>query len=171
MGDGDSGKDSGKDEWWKKDDKPKEDSKDEWWKKDDKSKETWSASGEEKDASWQGADGQREDDQNYNEQEPPEEPLEEEPPEEPLADVFSLLGKRPAEDHDETQPSKFARVDDTDAMESTVEDLVRAGEGSKLSVGDLKGWLEERGLPTSGIKSILIERIQEEIAQAESGTA
>merc|ERR1712204_15833 len=93
-GGGDSGKDSGKDEWWKKDDKPKEDSKDEWWKKDDKSKETWSASGEEKDASWQGADGQREDDQNYNEQEPPEEPL---------AEVFSLLGKRPAEDHDETQ--------------------------------------------------------------------
>lgn len=175
-GGSDGSKDASKDEWWKKDDKPKEDSKDEWWKQD-KGKDAWSENTGGNDASWQGANGQREDAHTGNEESLPEE----EPPEEaPLLDapgsvVSAFLGKRPAEDYDDAdeQPSKCARVDDVEVMESStsVEELVQTGEGAKCSVGDLKYWLEERGLPTNGIKATLIERIQEELTQAEPGTA
>jgi len=176
----DDKKDWGKDEWWKKDDK-KED-KDEWWKKDDKSEwkrdDSWKKDDDwKKNETWK--DDKKKDDDDVLEEEEPEEKTSGGISLETPGSVFSLLGKRAASEEPEDAPP--AKVQATEsAMEdqeeeedgageanpedATVEELVSTGEGNKVKVGDLKGWLEERGLPTHGVKAQLIERVQEELA-------
>lgn len=70
--------------------------------------------------------------------------------------------KRPAEEHAEAPPAKVAAVPSAKST-SEVKELVVSGQGTKLKIVDLKAWLEERSLPSMGVKAALIERIQQAI--------
>jgi len=189
-------KEDKKDDWkrdddkrddWKKDDWKKEDKKEDDWKKDDR----WADKGSDwkKDESVSWRDASRED--RPEEAPEPDAPMEDEDPEpapDGLSDqkpgsLFSLLGsgsKRPASEDGEPDaeepPEKRARSGEAEEEgappeeeqedSTSVEALVQAGQGTRLKVGDLKCWLEERGLPTNGVKTTLIERVQEYIADA-----
>merc|ERR1712100_127950 len=93
---------------------------------------------------------------------PPEPEGEEEEGEEEFHDHGE---KRGLEDYDEDSPAKRARNEGNDAFDEgqEVDRLLFHGQGNQLSIKQLREWLEEQGLETSGLKKQLLARAEEAV--------